>query len=238
MLTVWRDWGFKPAGVVVERRPDPPATARVLARLRDDGVGPLLARMAGKRMSPQKSPVADAEAWNNDVLAVCAAEGIPVLEVASLASPEGVAALASLRPDVAVHAGAGILRATTLAVPRLGTLNAHMGTLPAVRGMNATEWAIFCKMPVGCTVHLIDPGIDTGDILCTKTVDVSSARNLAAARLLVDRAQILLLGDVVRYVTRTGELPPRHAQRPDEGRQFHPMHPVLRAAMDEEMSRA
>src|SRR5438128_5212353 len=92
-------------------------------------------------------------------------------------------------------------RPTTVVVERgLGTLNAHMGILPHYRGMNVTEWARFNGDPVGCTVHLIDPGIDTGDILCVRAVNVNDGVNIPQLRTLVDRAQIELLGEVVRFI--------------------------------------
>ena len=78
----------------------------------------------------------------------CRAQAIPSFTVRTVDAPEGLALVASLRPDLAVHAGAGILRAPLLALPRLGTLNAHMGVLPYYRGMNVAEWAVLNGDPV------------------------------------------------------------------------------------------
>ncbi len=102
-----------------------------------------------------------------------------------------------------------------------------MGILPFYRGMNVTEWAAFNGDPIGCTVHLIDKGIDTGDIILVRPVAPEGADDIAALRATVDAAQIELLGEVVRYVAMTGELPPRHAQHAGDGRQFFVMHPEL-----------
>src|SRR5436309_2693224 len=57
---------------------------------------------------------------------------------------------------------------------RLGILNAHIGVLPAYRGMNVAEWAALEGGSVGCSVHFIDTGIDTGPILATRGVDKST----------------------------------------------------------------
>jgi methionyl-tRNA formyltransferase len=176
--------------------------------------------------------------WDSDVLAFCAREGIPVVEVASLSSPDGVSALRALHPDVCIHAGAGILRAETLEVPRLGTLNAHMGRLPAYRGMNVVEWAVFNRDDTGCSVHLVNRGIDLGDILCTERVDRGGRRSLAEVRRAVDDAQIALLGRTIEYVLATGELPPRFAQADLPGRQYFRLHPRLRAVLDAELASA
>ena len=148
-----------------------------------------------------------------DPLTYCLANGIPCHEVTSLESAVGLAAVAALQPDLAVHAGAGIVRAPVLAIPRLGTLNAHMGVLPYYRGVHVAEWARFNGDPVGCTVHLLDPGIHTGPIVCVRLVDTSGATSIEALRRLVDAAQIALLGRVIQFVLRSRSLPPLRMQR-------------------------
>jgi len=155
--------------------------------------------------------------------------------VARLDSPSATRLVQDLRPDLAIHAGAGILRPSVLSIPRLGTLNAHMGILPSYRGMNVSEWARFNGDPVGCSVHLIDPGLDTGDVLCVRVVNVDAAATINQLRTLVDRAQIDLLGSVVRFILRSGALPPLHRQRPEEGMQFFRMHPDLAHLLESEL---
>ena len=98
--------------------------------------------------------------------------GIPAIKVWANSS-EGVRIVRQHGIDLLVYlGGGGILREAILAAPTLGVLNAHMGLLPAYRGMNVTEWALWNDDPVGCTVHLIVRGIDTGEIISTRRVDV------------------------------------------------------------------
>ena len=114
-----------------------------------------------------------------------------------------------------------------LAAPRLGTINAHYGLLPAYRGMNVTEWSVLRGDPPGVTVHLVDSGVDTGDRSCcarrSRCGRATPSRRFAqrhqevAARLLV-RAALEL---------RDGTAKPL-PQRADEGRQYYRMHPALR----------
>ena len=141
-----------------------------------------------------------------------------------------------LAPDLFVHAGAGILRRDLLATPRLGTLNAHMGILPRYRGMNVAEWARLEGNPVGCTVHLVHEGIDTGDILAVQEVDTTAAHSVSALRDAVDQAQIALLGQVLRFIVETGFLPRPRPQAPAEGRQYFRMHPELKAVLEAELT--
>ena len=170
------------------------------------------------------------------MVAYCEAEGIPVIRVGSLSLPDAVAAVRSLAPDLLVHAGAGILRPDLLATPRLGTLNAHMGILPRYRGMNVAEWARLEGNPVGCTVHLVNAGIDTGDIVAVREVDTGSVHSVAALRAAVDEAQIALLGRVVRFVVETGSIPHARTQAFDEGRQYFEMHPELKQVLEAKLT--
>jgi methionyl-tRNA formyltransferase len=170
------------------------------------------------------------------VLEFCKQAGIPAVEVDSINSEESVRLLREQKIDLYVYAGAGILKKSLIESAPLGVLNVHMGLLPAYRGMNVSEWAAWNRDPVGCTVHLIDAGIDTGDILLTREVDVSDATNAGELRSLVDQSQIELLGEVLQYVLMTGKLPPRRSQAASEGLQYFTMHPVLVDALNQRLA--
>jgi folate-dependent phosphoribosylglycinamide formyltransferase PurN len=106
-----------------------------------------------------------------------------------------------------------------------------------MRGMNVAEWSALIGQPVGCTIHLIDTGIDTGDVLLFTPVDVREATSVDHLRQLVDRQQIASLGEVVRWVFEHGELPPRRTQTADEGRQYFAMHTEIRDRFDAALER-
>ncbi|MBZ7973704.1 formyl transferase [Campylobacter sp. RM9753] len=62
-------------------------------------------------------------------------------------------------------------------------INYHNSLLPKYRGINAHIWAIWHNEPfTGITWHLIDNGIDTGDILFQKKIKIES--NLTSLQLL------------------------------------------------------
>jgi methionyl-tRNA formyltransferase len=73
--------------------------------------------------------------------------------------------LFALAPDVIVLGGTRILRPEIFENARIGTLNAHPGLLPEVRGSASVAWAIHLDQPVGCTCHFIEADIDTGPIV-------------------------------------------------------------------------
>lgn len=71
-----------------------------------------------------------------------------------------------------------------LKIPTFGVLNLHPAYLPYNRGWHTPTWAIWERTPYGATLHFMDEGIDTGDIihqkrmriLPTDTADILYAR--------------------------------------------------------------
>ncbi len=94
-----------------------------------------------------------------------------------LEEPETLVWLREFAPDLVILLGADIVPAALLEIPRLGTINPHYGLLPRYRGMNVTEWSIYYDDPVGVTVHAVDPGIDTGEILLHEALTVPIRRD-------------------------------------------------------------
>ena len=80
---------------------------------------------------------------------------------------DAVRTLHALQPDIIMQAGAGILRQRIFTLARLATLNLHHGIAPLIRGMHSIYWALWEDRPewLGATVHRIDTGIDTGQVL-------------------------------------------------------------------------
>jgi hypothetical protein len=71
------------------------------------------------------------------------------------------------QPDLVAVFGTSLLRGDTLSIARLGILNLHGGLSPDYRGADCTFWALYNGEPdrVGCTIHFIDAGIDTGRLV-------------------------------------------------------------------------
>jgi methionyl-tRNA formyltransferase len=53
-----------------------------------------------------------------------------------------------------------------------GCINLHPALLPHNRGRFPNVWSIVTKTPAGVTLHYIDQGIDTGDVIAQKEVPV------------------------------------------------------------------
>jgi methionyl-tRNA formyltransferase len=92
---------------------------------------------------------------------------IPVLCPPSVNSPESLVGISQYGAELHVSMSYDqILRQEILALPPRGTLNCHAGALPFYRGRNPLTWAIINgEKEFGVTVHWVDLGIDTGDIV-------------------------------------------------------------------------
>lgn len=59
-----------------------------------------------------------------------------------------------------------IFRKQIISLPPLGIINCHAGKLPFYRGRNVLNWCLINdEKEFGITVHYVDEGIDTGDII-------------------------------------------------------------------------
>lgn len=90
-----------------------------------------------------------------------------LLEVAWINDPAVREILAQTTPDVIVVMGAGILGRELLAAIDVPILNVHGGYLPDYRGNHCFFWALYHGDfdRIGTTLHFVDEGIDSGDIV-------------------------------------------------------------------------
>ena len=71
-----------------------------------------------------------------------------------------------------------IFRSALINLPALKTINCHAGKLPFYRGRNILNWALINdEKEFGITVHYVDEGIDTGDIILQRCYPVTDEDN-------------------------------------------------------------
>lgn len=74
--------------------------------------------------------------------------------------------------DVGIQGGTGIITKSIIDEFKYGILNFHPGDLPQYRGCSAPEWQIWEENEIVCTCHIVDEGIDTGEIFKKKVLNV------------------------------------------------------------------
>ena len=116
-------------------------------------------------------------------------------------------AIAAHEPELVVLAGfMRIVGSAFLA--RFGgrTINVHPALLPAFPGLHAPQQAIDAGVALsGCTVHLVDAGVDTGPILAQGAVPVLPGDDAETLHARIQRIEHRLLPRVVHAFAR-GEL--------------------------------
>src|SRR5260370_6461510 len=82
--------------------------------------------------------------------------------------------LTELAPDAIIVVGYGrIISPWMLELPRYGNVNVHGSLLPKYRGAAPIQWAIALGETVtGVTTMRLDEGLDTGDILLQKQMEI------------------------------------------------------------------
>lgn len=140
--------GFAPA-VIVEETSD-------LAREEREK---FLARIAGHPLAPTIAEQAEAL-------------GVPVERMAIHRSEPLMELLAGKPLDLIVLGGTRILRGPILGYPEHGVINSHPGLLPDCRGSASPAWSVLHDIPIGASTHFCDDGIDTGDLLLRRELDV------------------------------------------------------------------
>ncbi|CCE24378.1 formyl transferase [Methylotuvimicrobium alcaliphilum] len=80
------------------------------------------------------------------------------------------------QPDVIAVFGTSLIKGPLLETGRLGIINLHGGLSPEYRGADCTFWALYNQEPekVGCTIHYINAGIDTGHLIAHVSPEVKA----------------------------------------------------------------
>ena len=67
-----------------------------------------------------------------------------------------------------------IFKSEIISIPEIGIINCHAGKLPFFRGRNILNWVLINdESEFGITVHFVDEGIDTGDIISQKVYPIN-----------------------------------------------------------------
>ena len=185
---------FALAGVIVED--DPPAFELLRRRARRVGwvvVAGQTLFIAYARVTRRFAADRKAEIRRTHGLARAPADG--VTRVASANAREVAELLRSLAPDVVVVNGTRILGEEVLSCVDAPFVNMHAGITPMYRGVHGCYWALASGDPAhaGVTIHLVDTGVDTGEIVAQAIVHPTPADSYHTYPLLQIAAGLPLL---------------------------------------------
>lgn len=94
-----------------------------------------------------------------------------IFDGSQLQQAETLERIKALQPDIGVSVLFGyILKPEFLELFPAGVINLHPAYLPYNRGAYPNVWSIVEGTPAGVTLHYIDTGVDTGDIIAQQLV--------------------------------------------------------------------
>jgi len=129
--------------------------------------------------------------------------GIPLLLPSSLKDLKVTDWVKSRLPELIVLAFVtDIIPKAIIDIPKYKAINYHPSLLPKYRGGSAINWAIINgETETGVTIHYIDAGIDTGDIIIQERVPISPEDTVAS--LYFDRLYpigVKMIAETVRMI--------------------------------------
>ena len=177
-----------------------------------------------RRIEPPLPPPSDLPIitpyFSRNIIHVAWEHPIPVWEVGSLSDARTLELLADLQPDlIAVACFPYIFPSALLQLPRYGCLNLHPSLLPAYRGPLPLFWmARQGERRAGVTLHFLDEGLDTGDIVAQTAFDWPDGISGVdlEQRCAEEGAKLLLVA--LQQLAQGGELPRR--PQPKEGSSY------------------
>ena len=133
---------------------------------------------------------------------------IPVRKSPKVNAPDSVAWIRSLDPDILLVVGwTQLLDAPLLRVPRVASLGFHASLLPKYRGRAPVNWALINgEKQTGNTMMLLDPGVDEGDIVAQRVIEISEEDDCRTLYEKVSLTECEMLSEVLPLI-REGKLP-------------------------------
>ncbi len=135
--------------------------------------------------------------------------GLPVYQPERIKDTQFVETIKELRPDMIVVVAFGqILSKEILDIPPLGCINVHASLLPKYRGAAPINWSIINGDRVtGVTTMYMDEGLDTGDMILKKQIEIDDEMNaqelhdklsLLGAEILIETLENIEMGKIIR----------------------------------------
>lgn len=134
--------------------------------------------------------------------------GIPVYQPTKMRDGEALSVIEMLNPELIIVVAYGkILPKEILDFPRYGCINMHASILPRYRGAAPIQWCVINgEKESGVTAMQMDVGLDTGDMLLTKTVSIGENEtagelhdelSLLGAQVMAETIDLLLKGELI-----------------------------------------
>lgn len=123
---------------------------------------------------PDKPKGRKGELFPSPVKTIAVENNIKLYQPKRVKDPEFVEIIKSYQPDAIIVVAFGqIIPENILEIPKYGCINIHGSLLPKYRGAAPIQWAVLDgEKETGITSMLMDKGLDTGDMLIKKVIEI------------------------------------------------------------------
>lgn len=167
--------------VVLEQKASSVATVK--RRIRKQGIinvaGQVLFKIMAEQMLKIKSATRVQQIIKEHQLDSSLIPADKITKVESVNDEQTINLLQQLQPDLIILHGTRILSSQLLKSLSCKIMNIHAGITPKYRGVHGGYWALAENDPMNCgvTVHFVDEGIDTGEIIAQDNITPTSIDN-------------------------------------------------------------
>ncbi|MBN2284805.1 MAG: polysaccharide deacetylase family protein [Tissierellales bacterium] len=157
---------------------------------------------------------------DENLYSACRNHGINLYKTKDIHSDEGIKLVHSLQCDIMAVCGTGILRSSVFNIPKKGTINLHQGQLPKYRGAPPGFWELWNgETQAGVTVHYIDEGVDTGDIIDQEIVPIFKYDDLNSLQKKLIEISLTIYPNAIKTIATESNR--RIRQQKDSGKQYY-----------------
>jgi methionyl-tRNA formyltransferase len=136
----------------------------VLKFIRKQGIKPLALLLSDKKKATHRQ----------ELIKLCDYfDSEYILEGNLFKTKKGIKLIKSIKPDyiIGIHFPY-IFPKSVLDIPKKGVINLHPAYLPYNKGWHTPTWSIWNNTPYGATLHFMDEGVDSGDIIGQKLLEI------------------------------------------------------------------
>ncbi|MFW5425819.1 MAG: methionyl-tRNA formyltransferase [Methylophagaceae bacterium] len=140
---------------------------------------------------------------------IAADHNIPIFHCQNINDQASQDFIKQLKPDLIISAYfSQILKKDIISLPKKGILNIHPGWLPSYKGAMAYFWVLKNGSDRGgVTVHWIDEGIDTGDVLARRSFPLKANTTQETVLMITAVIGASLIRRIVRKIIKGEALP-------------------------------
>lgn len=123
-----------------------------------------------------------------------------IRHVENINDATAIAAIQQANPTIVIVNGTRILKPATLQSCAATFINTHQGITPRYRGAHGAYWALYENNPSQCgvTIHVVDQGIDTGNIIARASIAPTNEDSFVTYPYLQTAAALPVLVDAIR----------------------------------------